>query len=106
MAFNSDIQSLSAMVVPAVTTTTQMNGAIAMFYPGVKERIAELFGGDYYVAFTSIQESRLHKKGTVPPRQILEQIKSANKTFDPTEILTRKVYLYERASKELRQLEL
>lgn len=106
MALNPDIKSLSAMAVPTVTTTTQMNGAIAMFYPGVKERIAELFGSDFYVAFTSIHEARLHKKGTVPPRQILEQLKSVNKTFDPTEILTRKVYLYEGASKELKQLEL
>ena len=54
MALNSDIKSLSAHAVPTITTTSQMNGAIAMFYPGVKERLAELFGGDYYVAFTSV----------------------------------------------------
>lgn len=106
MALNSDVKPLSAMSIPTVTTTTQMNGAIAMFYPGVKERIAEMFGGDYYIAFTSIHEGRLHKKGTIPPRQILERVKEMNRMLDPSEVLTRKVYLYEAASKELRQLEL
>lgn len=106
MALNTDIKSLSMMAVPTVTTTTQMNGAIAMFYPGVKERIAELFGGDFYVAFTSIHEGRLHKKGTIPPRQILDRVKEMNRMLDPSEVLTRKVYLYESASKEFRQLEL
>lgn len=106
MALNSDITSLSARTVPTITTTTQMNGAIAMFYPGVKERIAELFGDDYYVAFTSIHDVKLHKRGTMPPRQILGCIKDMNRTFDPSEILSRKVYLYESATKELKQLEL
>jgi len=106
MALNSDIKSLSAMSVPTLTTTTQMNGAIAMFYPGVKERIAALFGGDYYVAFTSIHEARLHKKGTISVREVLERVKETNRMFDPTEILTRKVFAYESASNELRQLEL
>ena len=106
MALNSDVKPLSAMAVPTVTTTTQMNGAIAMFYPGVRERIAELFGGDYYVAFTSIHEGRLHKKGTISPREILGRIKEMNRMLDSWEVLTRKVYLYEAASKEFKQLEL
>lgn len=106
MALNSDIKSLSAHAVPTITTTSQMNGAIAMFYPGVKERLAELFGGDYYVAFTSVHDVRLHKKGSMSPRQILNSIKHVNKTFDPSEILSRKVYLYDTAAKELKQLEL
>ena len=106
MALNSDIKSLSARAIPTITTTTQMNGAIAMFYPGVMERLAELFGDDYYVAFTSIHDVRLHKKGTISPRQILSGIKDTNKAFDPSEILSRKVYLYDAAAKELKQLEL
>lgn len=104
MALNSDIHSISPMSIPTITTTTQMNGAIAMFYPGVKERLAELFGGDYYVAFSSIHDVRLHKKGSMSPRQILQCIKDTNNMFDPKDILSRKVYLYEAATKELKQL--
>lgn len=106
MALNSDIKSLNAGDIPTITTTKQMNGAIAMFYPGVQERIAELFGDDYYVAFTSIHDVKLHKKGTIPPIHILRSLKDTNNAFDPTETLSRKVYLYEQAVKELRQLEL
>ena len=106
MALNSDITSLSPLAVPTVTTTAQINGAIAMFYPGVMKRIAELFGDDYYIAFTGTSEARLHKKGTIQPRNILMRIKQMNKAFDPSEILSNKVYLYETAKQELRQLEL
>lgn len=106
MALNSDITSLSPHAVPTVTTTAQINGAIAMFYPGVMKRIAELFGDDYYIAFTGTSEARLHKKGTIQPRNILMRIKHMNKTFDPSEVLSNKVYLYETANQEMRQLEL
>lgn len=105
MALGSKLTSLSAYDVPILTTTSQTNGAIALFYPGVKEKIAEMFGDDYYVAFTSIHEARLHRKDTVSPIQVLRQIKALNK-LDPTDILTRKLYLYERVSGELKQLEL
>lgn len=106
MALNTDITSLDAWTIPTITTTKQMNGAIAMFYPGVQERIAKLFGDDYYVAFTSIHDVKVHKKGTIPPIHILCGLKDTNNAFDPTEILSRKVYVYERATKELKQLEL
>lgn len=106
MALNSDITSLSPLAVPTVTTTAQINGAIAMFYPGVMKRLAELFGDDYYIAFTGTSEARLHKKGTIHPRDILMRIKQMNKTFDPSETLSNKVYLYERANQEMRQMEL
>lgn len=105
MALNSDITFLPPFAVPTVTTTAQLNGAIAMFYPGVMKRIAELFGGDYYIAFTGISEARLHKKGTIQPRSILMRLKQVNKAFDPSETLSNKVYLYEAANQELRQLE-
>lgn len=106
MALNSNITSLSPMAVPTITTTTQMNGAIAMFYPGVMERIAELFRDDYYIAFTSIHDARVHKKGIISPRQILATLKDTNKAFDPSDTLSHKVYLYEAATKKFSQLEL
>ena len=39
---------------PMVTTVRGINGAIAMFYPGVQEELAELTGGDYYVHFQAL----------------------------------------------------
>lgn len=106
MALNSDITSIPPHSVPTITTTTQINGAIAMFYPGVMQRIAELIGGDYYIAFTSINDVRLHKTGTISPWSILRNLKEVNKVFDPTETLSNKVYLYETSTQKMRQLEL
>lgn len=106
MALNSDITSLSPHAVPTVTTTAQINGAIAMFYPGVMKRLGELYGDDYYIAFTGTSEARLHKKGTIQPRMILKHIKEMNRAFDPSEKLSNKVYVYETEKGEMRQLEL
>ena len=47
-----------------------------------------------------LRQSPLLKKGSMSPRQILNSIKHVNKTFDPSEILSRKVYLYDTATKE------
>ncbi len=94
MALGSKMKSFGKLSVPSVTTVKQVNGAIAMFYPGVKEKIAIMAGGSYYVAFTSIHEAEIHCEGTVPPRNILRNLKSVGKAFGPEETLTKKVYFY------------
>lgn len=107
MAYEPDVKKLGAMTVPILTTVKQLNGAIALFYPGVQEKIAELYGGSYYVAFTSIHDVRLHKKDSIPPRNILQNIKSMNKAINkPNDILSRKVFFYDAEKKELEQIEL
>jgi len=95
MAFGSNITKIGFSQVPVVTTTKQTNGAIALFYPGVKERLAQLANGSFYVAFTSIHEARIHCKESISPLQILRQLNQVNKVFDPTEILSRKVFYYD-----------
>ena len=107
MALGSNMKIIPAGSFPAMLTTTgRMNGAIAFFYPGVKERIAQMYGSDYYVAFTGIHEICLHKKGTISPRDILRNLKATNKNGDPEETLSRKVYLYEKDTGVFKQLEL
>lgn len=98
--------TISPAQVPTVTTTMQINGAIAMFYPGVKERIAEMIGGDYLVAFTSISEARIHKCGTINPIEALRRVKGMNKMIPADEVLTRKIFMYECATGAFKQLEL
>lgn len=94
MALGSKMKPFGKLSVPSVTTVKQVNGAIAMFYPGVKEKIASMAGGSYYVAFTSIHEAEIHCAGTIPPRNILRNLKSVDKAFGPEETLTKKVYFY------------
>ena len=96
MSFNSPITALDKWSIPTVTTTKLTNGAIAMFYTGVKEKIAELYGDSYYVAFTSIHEARTHCRGAYPPRDILKSLKETNRVFPKEEMLSNKVYYYDR----------
>ena len=96
MALGSPVTGLGRLDIPAVTTTRRVNGAVAMFYPGVRERIAELYGDSYYVVFTSIHEARLHCRGSVSPRMILKSLKKINRTFPGDEMLSERVYYYDR----------
>lgn len=87
---------LESSAIPMITTTRKTNGAIAMFYPGVKEKIAEMFDDSFYVAFTSIHEAMIHKKGTIEPSSIRRHIRATNRTFGKEETLTEEVYYYDK----------
>lgn len=94
MSENSGIQMLSPERAPLLTTTRKLNGAIAMFYPGVKERLAKLSGGSYYVAFTSVHEACIHPAGSILPIRILRSLKHLNRTCGEEERLSQKVFFY------------
>lgn len=106
MALGADYHISGPGVSPTLTTFPNTNGAIALFYPGVQQKLANVMGGSYYIAFTSIHEARLHLKGSKSPREILFRLKSVNKMFNPNEILTRKVYLYDADNDSLDVVEL
>lgn len=84
-----------------LTTTKRLNGAIALFYPGVKERLAELMGGDYYVGFTSIHEAVIHPACHKGLSEMKDGIQQTNICFEPREMLTNRVYRYSCKRKEL-----
>ena len=95
MAMNSDMSKISMFQIPTITTTKQRNGAIAMFYPGVQEKIFEMVGGDYYVAFTSVDDVKIHVAGSIKPRSVLQNLKQVNKQFNTKEdVLSNKVFKY------------
>ena len=106
MAIGGKPDKILPLQVPTLTTTKQTNGAIAMFYPGVMEKISEMAGGNFYAAFTSIHDVRIHCENTIPPRHILQNLKSVNAHFDPAEILSRKVFYYDAKKKGLSVMEL
>ncbi len=83
-----------------LTTTKIINGAVAIFYPGVKERLGELLG-DYYIGFTSIHEAILHPAASQSPLCMRESIHEINATFPREEMLSSRIYQYSRETKEL-----
>ncbi len=90
-----------AMLGYRLTTTRRINGAVALFYPHVKERLAGMMQGDFYVGFPSIHEAVIH-----PVRyKVLSGMKAAiyhtNLVFDERELLTNRVYRYMSSRQEL-----
>lgn len=92
-------KKLNSGVIPMVTTTKKTNGAISLFYPEVKEKIAEMFGDSFYVAFTSIHEAMIHKNGTIDPSDIRRHIRTTNLTFGPEDTLSDEVFFYDSVNK-------
>ncbi len=84
-----------------LTTTRRWNGAVALFYPGVKERLAELLDGDFYVGFTGIHEAVVHPAGSKVLHELKEAIYRTNILFERREMLTGRVYRYSCSRKEL-----
>lgn len=77
-----------------LTTTRRINGAIAIFYPGVKERLAKLLQGDYYVGFTSVNEAVIHPVRDKRLTDMKAAIFHNNAVLDRANFLTNKVYRY------------
>lgn len=84
-----------------LTNVKQLNGATALFYPGVAKRIGALLGEDFYVVFTSIHEAMIHGATTVAPEIIRASLESVNASNEKTEILSDKVYYYSRKNNSL-----
>jgi hypothetical protein len=106
MAVGSKCKLATGLWPSTFTTYPTTNGSISYWYPGVKEKIAKMAGGDYYVVFTGIHDFRVHPVGTVKPRDILRVLKDMNKINPKGETLTRKIYRYKADTKELVQLDL
>lgn len=97
MAEDGGIQMKKGMCGYVLTNTLEINGAIAAFYPGVARRIAEGFGEDFYLAFTSIHEAQIHSASVLSPDVIESSLGDTNSHCNrEEEILTKRVYCYSR----------
>lgn len=88
-----------------LTNAKQLNGATALFYPGVAKRLGNLLGEDFYVAFTSIHEAMLHCVSSINVRVIEESLQSVNGNNEAEEILSQRVYYYSREADSLTVME-
>lgn len=78
-----------------LTTTKKTNGAVAVFLPGVAERLAEILGTDFYIVFTSIHEAMIHADTYIDPYELKEILMDTTNECTPEEErLTSKIYKY------------
>lgn len=77
-----------------LTNSRNFEGAAAVFYPGVQERLAEIMGGDYYIGFADIHEAVIHPV----KHKCLNEMKAAvyriNMMRDERDVLSTRVYCY------------
>lgn len=76
-------------------------GAAALFYPGVKEMIAEQLGGDYYVLPSSLHEIIVLRASTeLGMEELQSMVQDVNVTqVAPEERLSEHVYVYDAKEK-------
>lgn len=71
------------------------NGATSFFYPGVKEKIAEMLGGEsYYVVFTSTEDFHVHRCSKNDALCLEKRLEDINNNFSLGEMLTERIYKY------------
>lgn len=81
-----------------LSTTRKTNGAIAVFLPGVAEKISEMLNSDFYMVFTSIHEVMIHSTGSGVDLKDLKLVlqDTLRKVTPSSDYLTEKIYKYNR----------
>lgn len=81
-----------------LSTTRKTNGAVAVFLPGVAEKIAELLDSDFYMVFTSINEVMIHRtRSGVDSKDLKLVLRDTLREVTPSsDYLTSKIYKYNR----------
>ena len=70
---------------------------LAVFLPGVAERLANLFQGSFYLVFTSIHEVMIHNAATAKPEDLRRVLEDTVRDTTPEEdFLTLNIYFYDR----------
>lgn len=92
-----------ALPMYVLTNDRTLNGAAALFYPGVQEMVAEKMQGDYFVLPSSVHEVLIvPDDGNMDFKELREMVKEVNGTqVQPDEVLTGEVYSYDRQNKKL-----
>ena len=99
MALNITLPHTRA--VPLITSArVSSNGAAAIFYPGILEKLSQIMQGGFYIVFTGVSEARLHSMSGFHPETALEALRETNAQF-PDTLLSRYVYCYDPKKRQI-----
>ncbi len=98
--FTIDKNSITCL---ALSTKQETNGAIAIFYPGMMDRLCEVLDDDLYLVFSGIDEVFVHPvHGKMELSSMQKSLSNMNQELnDREEIVTRYMYRYSRERKKL-----
>lgn len=106
--FNSDediTRVIERMGIPdevCLRTEPRGDGAIALFFNGMLERLAKLFGGDFLVAPINEDYMILHRAGTIRPENIRNGLSRSNRA-NPENMLSENAYYYDAGKRRLKK---
>lgn len=102
MDTNIDFYLNNGRIGDCLSTTERTNGAVAIFLPGVAERLGELIGNGYYIVFTNIHEVMIHNENSVDPKSLKMILKDTIDEATPVEdFLSFNVYHYDTEHREI-----
>jgi len=85
-----------------LSTEASINGAIAVFFPGVLERVAEILDDDFYIVFLSIHEGMVHSMKLSKKSDLLERARDTKgMNMSVAEYLSNTLFVYRRDKKVL-----
>ena len=89
------------MQMYVLSNSEKLNGAAALFYPGIKEQIAEQLDNDFFLLPSSIHETLIiPDNGMADEKSLQNMVQEVNATeVAPDEVLTGNVYFYDKESK-------
>ena len=96
----------SGEIMYVLSNSSGMNGAAALFYPGIMSRSAEVIGSDYYVLPSSIHEVILvPDTGLIKEEALCEMVREANRSVvEAKDVLSDRVFRYSRETGELSEV--
>lgn len=95
-----DYDFLDSPTTIVITNPKKINGATAIFYNGVAKRISEKIGGDFYIAFTSVNEAAIHDVRRMKLEDVLAGLDEVNRIDDGL-FLSNYVYRYDSEKDEI-----
>lgn len=93
---NEDFVLPENSMMLVLSTEETHNGAVALFYPDMQQRIGEILGENYYVIPSSIHETMIVPESSgVDPAYLQQMLKEGNGTVvAPEDVLSSKVMKY------------
>lgn len=98
MNMDGDVVLGENMFGYCISTADKINGATAIFYPTVAQRLSDLLGGkDLYLVFTSAHEVMVHTIGSVDLEKLIEiQESMQSEVTEKEDRLSKVIYMYSR----------
>ncbi len=91
-----------------LTNERKVDGAAVIAFPGVMEKLDELFPEGFFVVPSSIHETIIMPKGgreEISPKEMGKMVRDINRTcMEKTEILSDRIYEYDKENRKLRQV--